>query len=272
MNHRNTQFYYDEFYDDPPYRSTPRNHSRKRCKPYRKRKGRFSSLIVVLVVCVLLIGGLSLFGDQILRNLPPWPNEPSSYSPNQAHSPQDSSQPYWALLLVNQDNALPKGYAVETTTLDNGEAVDTRIYPALQKMFDDMRADGIYPVVASGFRTQEKQQQIMDEKVQTFRTQGYSKADAQKEAEKWVALPGYSEHQTGLAVDINADGIHSAGHEVYDWLAKHAYQYGFIKRYPEDKIEITGVSNEPWHYRYVGTTAAKEMVQRNVCLEEYLGK
>lgn len=84
--------------------------------------------------------------------------------------------------------------------------------------------------------------------------------------------PGTSEHQTGLAVDINADGIHSAGYEVYDWLARNAHRYGFIRRYPPDKTALTGISNEPWHYRYVGVTAATEMHQRGLCLEEYLAE
>lgn len=76
----------------------------------------------------------------------------------------------------------------------------------------------------------------------------------------------------GLAVDINADGIHSAGREVYRWLDQNAYRYGFILRYPSDKTGITGISNEPWHYRYVGVTAAAEIRRQNLCLEEYLNQ
>ena len=90
------------------------------------------------------------------------------------------------------------------------------------------------------------------------------------EAEVWVALPGASEHQLGLAADINADGIRSAGYEVYDWLEENSCQYGFIRRYPEEKTEITGVENEPWHYRYVGVEAATDMKNTGLCLEEYL--
>ena len=138
-------------------------------------------------------------------------------------------------------------------------------------MFDDMRAEGIYPVVVSGYRTDEEQQQILNDKTASYRAEGYSDADAAALAEDWVAIPGTSEHQTGLAVDINADGINSAGYEVYDWLSDHAHEYGFIKRYPEDKIELTGISNEPWHYRYVGRSAAEEIYKKGLCLEEYLG-
>lgn len=176
------------------------------------------------------------------------------------------------LMLVNSTHALPEGYTVELTELSNGQSVATLIYPALQQMFDDARAQGIYPIVASGYRTPEKQQSLMDEKVQSLVEQGYSQESAQTEALKWVNQVGYSEHQSGLAVDINADGIHSAGYEVYDWLAQNAWQYGFILRYPEDKTDITGTGYEPWHYRYVGVEAAQAITQQGVCLEEYLGE
>ncbi len=175
------------------------------------------------------------------------------------------------LMLVNSTHALPEGYTVELTELSNGQSVATLIYPALQQMFDDARSQGIYPIVASGYRTPEKQQSLMDEKIQSLVEQGYSQESAQEEALKWVNQVGYSEHQSGLAVDINADGIHSAGYEVYDWLAQNAWQYGFILRYPEDKTDITGTSYEPWHYRYVGVEAAQAITQQGVCLEEYLG-
>ena len=182
------------------------------------------------------------------------------------------SGPPWYLLLVNRTHPLPDGYQdqLELTELDNGQSVDSRIYPALQSMFDAMREDGVYPIVASGFRTTEKQQSLMDEKIASFESQGYSADRAKKEAETWVAIPGTSEHQLGSAVDINADGIHSAGYQVYEWLDKHAHEYGFIHRYPDDKTEITGISNEPWHYRYVGEEAAAEIHRRGICLEEYL--
>lgn len=83
---------------------------------------------------------------------------------------------------------------------------------------------------------------------------------------------GYSEHQTGLAVDINADGVNSTGNQVYKWLEKNAWQYGFILRYPSDKEDLTGTAYEPWHYRYVGRNAAEEIYHQGICLEEYIIK
>lgn len=198
------------------------------------------------------------------------PSEPSVETVPEVTAPVENGDS-WMLMLVNRENPLPEGYEPQLVELDNGQQIDQRILEPLQQMFDDMRADGVYPIVAAGYRTQEKQQGIMDERIQEYLDQGYSQEDAVAEAESWVAIPGTSEHQLGLAVDINADGINSAGYEVYDWLAEHAANYGFIQRYPEDKIDITGISNEPWHYRYVGVEAARDMVDKNLCLEEYVG-
>ncbi len=176
----------------------------------------------------------------------------------------------WNLILVNREHPIPQGYEMELIELSNGQSIDSRIYPALQRMFDDMRADGVYPIVASGYRTAQEQQRLMDEKIADYEEDGYSPQDAKSKAEEWVAVVGTSEHQLGLAADINADGVHSAGNEVYEWLDQNAHRYGFIKRYPEDKSEITGTIHEPWHYRYVGVEAATEIYRQGLCLEEYI--
>ena len=176
----------------------------------------------------------------------------------------------WNLILVNSDHHLPRDYEVELTLLDNGERVDSRIYPDLQAMFDQARADGLDLFVAAGYRTWEEQQQLMDEKIAEYREEGRSPAQAKKLARQWVAEPGTSEHQLGIAVDINADLDISSSDQVYSWLEENSYKYGFINRYPADKTDITGIINEPWHYRYVGYEAAWEMYSRNLCREEYL--
>ena len=176
----------------------------------------------------------------------------------------------WRLTLVNKWNPLPERVETEIVELANGERVDKRIYPYLQKMFDDARAAGIYPIVRSGYRTRREQEEIYDGRIQEYQAEGMSAEEAKAETELWVAVPGTSEHELGLAVDINADKIHSGGAEVYAWLKDHAHLYGFINRYPSDKTEITGVANEPWHYRYVGVETAAEIYERGICLEEYL--
>ncbi|MDE7283815.1 MAG: M15 family metallopeptidase [Lachnospiraceae bacterium] len=175
----------------------------------------------------------------------------------------------WNLILVNTWNKIPEDYDVELTELSNSQEVDSRIYPYLQDLFDAMREDGIYPIVREGYRTADEQQRILDDKVMAFIREGYSKSRAKRLAEKWVAIPGTSEHQLGIAVDINADKEKSSNEEVYEWLAENAYKYGFILRYPQGKEDITGTAYEPWHYRYVGEEAAEEIFNKQICLEEY---
>ena len=161
----------------------------------------------------------------------------------------------WNLILVNRNSYIPDDY---------------RIYPELQEMFNDARAQGYGLFVREGYRTQEEQQQLLNEKIEAYENEGKSKSEAKKLAEQWVAIPGTSEHQLGIAVDINADTTKSSSDDVYSWLAENAHKYGFIKRYPSDKTDITGVINEPWHYRYVGKEAALEIYSQGMCLEEYI--
>lgn len=176
----------------------------------------------------------------------------------------------WNLILVNRDNCIPDNYEFDLTELANGEKVDSRIYPSLQDMFDDARAKGLHLFVAAGYRTEEKQRQLLEEKTEAYINEGHSRSKARELAEEWVAVPGTSEHQIGMAVDINADTKYSSRDSVYGWLEKNSWKYGFIRRYPPDKTEITGVINEPWHFRYVGKEAAQEIYSQGICLEEYI--
>ncbi|MDE6776282.1 MAG: M15 family metallopeptidase [Ruminococcus sp.] len=176
----------------------------------------------------------------------------------------------WRLILVNSSHAVPKGYSPDLMQLSNGIYIDSRIYPDLQNMFDDARADGIYPVVGEGYRTHEQQEDIMQDKINTFIDEGYSKREAEKLAGEWVAEAGKSEHELGLALDINADTSMCTDSDVYEWLAENACKYGFILRYPSGSESITGIDYEPWHYRYVGIDNATEIYNNNITLEEYL--
>ncbi len=176
----------------------------------------------------------------------------------------------WCLILVNKDNPVPEDYEVKLTDLTNGNQVDSRIYPKLQEMFDDARSYGMDLFVREGYRTKEDQQSIMDNRVEAYEAEGYSEEEALEFAKQYVAEPGTSEHELGISVDINANNDVSDDDTIYTWLDENAYKYGFIKRYPENKIDITGINNEPWHYRYVGLKAAQEMKDMDLCLEEYL--
>lgn len=175
----------------------------------------------------------------------------------------------WNLMLVNSRYRIPDDYSVELIRLSNGEQVDSRIYPDLQEMFDDARGAGYSLFVRAGYRSEEDQENLMEDKIEAYRQEGYSQWEAEREAEKWVAKPGTSEHELGLSVDINAEG-QTDGNRLYQWLAEHSWKYGFILRYPAEKEEITGIDYEPWHFRYVGKQAAKEMYEQDLCLEEYV--
>ena len=189
---------------------------------------------------------------------------------NSTDNEKSSDEEEWMLVLVNRTHPVPAGFSKEFTDLSNGQRVDSRIYPDLQDMFDAARADGLELFVREGYRTSEDQQAIMDERINQYQEEGYSYEESKEYAEQYVALPGTSEHELGISVDINADNEVNSDEVVYDWLYENSYKYGFIKRYPEDKIEITGINNEPWHYRYVGKKAAQEMHDTGLCLEEYL--
>ncbi len=180
--------------------------------------------------------------------------------------PVDSDRA-WYLTLVNRWNPIPENYAVNLVEVTGGELVDERIYGPLTELLEAAREDnlGQLPLVVSGYRTQEKQRQLYEDRIAEYRSQGYSEDKAKELAEQWVAVPGYSEHQLGFAVDLNG-----ATYDVYLWLQENSYKYGFIFRYPGSKTEITGTAEEVWHYRYVGVAAATEMYEQGICLEEYL--
>lgn len=225
----------------------------------RKRRKAKKRICLIFVFCICLI-----VGRQFLHS------GKTNASNDIATYKYASEENGWNLILINSENLIPKDYEVDLIQLSNGEQVDTRMYPALQEMFDAARLEGYGLFVRDGYRTQEEQQKIFDEKVLAYMRDGNSKSEARINAMKWVAVPGTSEHQTGLAVDINADININASLEVYNWLSKNAYKYGFIKRYTEDKTDLTGVMDEPWHYRFVGKDAAWEIYSQGLCLEEYI--
>ena len=232
----------------------------------KKKKGRRIVKVLLIIVAVYMLMILwQLIGDIYSRLVNTHEIEVSEEWNGESYQPSIE----WNLIVVNRWNPIPENYSVELTVLSNGQKVDSRIYPHLQEMFDAARAEGIYPIVREGYRTEEEQQEILDDKIQAYINEGYSQWRAERNAKEWVALPGTSEHQLGIAVDINADKSKCTNDDVYAWLAENAYKYGFILRYPLDKQEITGTSYEPWHYRYVGTEDAYEINERGICLEEY---
>lgn len=237
---------------------------------YRVRS-KWTGVVSILVVALLLLYGVLLFGeggdradqqsrtDRWIQSLREGLNLSSPASEDLG----------WELVLVNDRYTVPEGFPEDLTTLKNGKKVDSRIYPDLQAMFDSARQDGFSLEVRSGYRTKETQQQILDDKKAEFISEGYSRREAKKMARDWVAAPGHSEHELGLAVDINAEDTEQED-VLYHWLKENAWKYGFICRYPESKSAITHVEHEPWHYRYVGKEHAKAIRDRGYCLEEYI--
>ena len=177
--------------------------------------------------------------------------------------------------LVNPWNHVSADYTVELQSIGNGHLVAAYAASDYQQMMDDCRAAGLSPVVCSSYRTQEYQQGLYERRIQRYMDDGYTREEATEKAGKSVAIPGTSEHQLGLALDIidssnwNLDES-QADMPTQQWLMEHSWEYGWILRYPDEKSEITGIIYEPWHYRYVGRALAADIHETGLCLEEYL--
>ncbi|MBR6402699.1 MAG: M15 family metallopeptidase [Eubacterium sp.] len=214
----------------------------------------------------------------------------------------------WNLIYVSATHKLPKDFKVpEFTELVNGHQVDSRIYPDLQKMFDDARAAGFSPTITSSYIEFKDQEDQLKEKIDELVEEGKTQEQAEVEAKAFVADSGTNEHETGLAIDVDAEEVEeeseseedeedeevdeaedgeNEGEEnteekgdkeedvhkkLWKWLEDNSYKYGFIVRYPANKSSITGVTSEEKHLRYVGVKEATEMHKSGICLEEYLG-
>ena len=179
------------------------------------------------------------------------------------------------LVLVNPWNSIDENYTPQLVTVEDGFQLDRRCAAALRRMLFDCREAGHFPVICSAYRTREYQQDLFDKKLERVLATGVSAEEAPEIAARSVAVPGTSEHQLGLAVDLidyfytNLDeGQERTG--TQKWLMENCVNYGFILRYPNGTTDITGIIYEPWHYRYVGKIAAREINELGVTLEEYL--
>ncbi|WP_207726899.1 M15 family metallopeptidase [Anaerosolibacter carboniphilus] len=176
-------------------------------------------------------------------------------------------------VLVNRENQLSPDYVPEDLvtpqiryTFDEDSPkrkVRREVAEALEEMFTAAEQEGITLYATSGYRSYERQKQIYQERVSALGIQA---------ASAYVAPPGCSEHQTGLAMDIGNQLTEEFGNSKEGkWLEKNAFKYGFIIRYPKGKEHITGISYEPWHIRYVGDEAAVEIASQGITLEEFVG-
>lgn len=179
----------------------------------------------------------------------------------------------WELTLVNLQYRLPEDYTPTLAAAVEGSQVqlDERVAPQYAAMYAAAKKDGYTLTPYSGYRTYARQKENFERRVSYYVEQGASKAEAQQKTQTRILPAGASEHNMGFAMDIVSASADFVSTKEFSWLTEHAHEYGFILRYPENKIDITGVMYEPWHWRYVGEKAAKEIKTSGQCLEEYLG-
>ena len=178
------------------------------------------------------------------------------------------------LLLVNPWNYLPADFERNTRKIE-GHYIDVGAYDDIVNMLADMRKEGLTPYICSSTRTIEYQENLFNKRLKKNKAAGLSEQDALDETAKWTAIPGTSEHHTGYALDIVSTKNTTLDESQENtpeqqWMMKNSWKYGFILRYPEGKTHITGIYYEPWHYRYVGKEAAKEIYESGLTFEEYL--
>ena len=169
------------------------------------------------------------------------------------------------VVLVNGLNPVPQWYSLNPVNVVGYHDVDRLCYDALNRMLEDLTAAGISYTFNSAYRTILEQTTILEYRTREHMAKfGLDFYQARDKAYETVAIPGTSEHHLGLAVDL-------LGEEAVAWLTEHCWDYGFIVRYTEEKEWITGIVDEPWHFRYVGTRVSQDLKNSGLCLEEYLG-
>lgn len=177
----------------------------------------------------------------------------------------------WNLKLVNKDNSVDRSYVPELEELDDGIMFDKRAIKYLRNMISAMYKDGITKIwVASAYRSYDKQEELFNNKVEYYKKEGKKQEEAEKLSQTVVQRPEMSEHNLALAADFNTVSNDFEETKAFKWLQKNAEDYGFILRYPKDKQDITGITYESWHWRYVGKEHAKVMNEKGYCLEEYI--
>ena len=177
------------------------------------------------------------------------------------------------LWLVNKENSLPADFHPENLCEFKGVKLSLPAKEAFIKMLAAMESDGIYGLrLQSAYRSYEYQRVIFDQRVKELMAKGQNREEAVANASHSIQLPGASEHQLGLALDVSIDGKLSQKFATTDagrWLEENCYKFGFIIRYPQAKTDITHIIYEPWHLRYVGIPHATIIKEESLTLEEY---
>ena len=183
------------------------------------------------------------------------------------------------MILVNHTNQMPESYTFDTKECGSSTAVNKALqtvacdaFLALQKA---AATDGVTVWMQSGYRSVAYQTKLYERKTQYYRDKGYDEATAREKAAAIVNPPGYSEHNCGLAADLNSpehtgldEGFENTA--AFRWLCAHAGEYGFILRYPKGAEDKTEITYEPWHWRYVGVENAARINASGLCFEDYI--
>lgn len=261
-----------------------------------RRKGFNPTLFIML--CVLLasvcwyvsVNFKSIVGYQPDENMPVGNSDgvtsgdttsdavsESPLAPLKLIPPYVSEDDQWMLILVNSENMLDESFKVATTKFDT-QYIDSRVADDYTAMCEAALEDGITLYLRSGYRSVSTQATNYNNEIARYMGLGNSEEEATALTQQYYAIPGASEHHTGLALDIITPEYHNeiytlneqfAETEAYEWLVANCTDYGFILRYTNENQHITGFGFEPWHYRYVGVATAKFLEQNNLTLEEY---
>lgn len=182
----------------------------------------------------------------------------------------------WELVLVGNEYPLDEKYKPKLTEIAQERYVDSRIAEDTKRMLKEGEEAGMKFYIVSAYRSIDDQKKVFNDDMQIRINAGDSYVDAYNNTRKSISVPNCSEHSLGLSLDIvsaDYDTLDDAQADTKEakWLAENAYKYGFILRYPKGKEDITHITFEPWHFRYVGKDAAEKITKKNITLEEYLG-
>ena len=252
----------------------PEERQKERQSVAERRRTLLAWGLVAVTALLSLIGLLLPAGAPMATQAPTvLSTQPPTQPPTERTAPKKDDA---LLLLVNASHPLPEDYAPELTRLSDWDlSVASVCYDDLKAMLAAGRAEGLAFQICSAYRTRDEQRTLFEEDVRERMASGQTRAEAEAETARYTMRPGCSEHESGLALDIVAlsnqllDETQAQTGETR-WLHAHSWEYGFILRYPEDKKDVTGISYESWHYRYVGREAAAELHELGLTLEEYL--
>ena len=274
--------------------------------PRRRKKTAAKYLVRRVIFILLLLLLLALGGLGLWKLLSPGEEQPSSGSqpeppsslsganiqtgggevaPPGRSAPPEPEQPAinredWNLVLINPTHAIEKELEMTFDEVQ-GYKFDSRIAGRVRELIAAAKEDGYSLAIVSGYRTMDRSRVLYANKIAEYQAMGYDEATARVEAAKWVAPPGTSEHHSGLAMDIVSGDYYTKYSDLVEefenepeavWLRENCARFGFILRFPKDKVEVTGINYEPWHFRYVGEEHAAAIMEQGLCLEEYLGE